>query len=198
MIVLNTYTAVSSNQTVQRKKNTKSCTIITSSSSELLSMLFMLHWYYPSVERAQYRLNKNFFSEILYTYTSDMKAPETSGFTFFLSMRSLNTTLLSCRMKQLSVHCGFLFARPFFIFSLFILESLAECEWIYSLWCSLDRIILQSYLMFLHRESQKSTWIIHCLSNYMWQDIYEEWIRSVLFCYFSEMEVYQVLWLHLL
>lgn len=184
------------------KKNKKSCSIIWSSSSVLLSMLFLLHWCYQTVERAQHGLNKFFFSEVLYTYTSGMEFPETCGFSIFLPIRSLKTTLPSCNLKPLSICCG-VFLQDLFlnIFSIFILESLTVCGWIYSLWCSFDRIIQQSYLMFLYRESQKSTWIsqcIHCLSNYMWQDTYEEWIRSVLFCYFSKMEVYPVLWLHLL
>lgn len=83
MTVLEEYNTSSPNQTVQSKKNYK---ILCDNQKFKLSNA--LHAFYaiviyPSVEIPQHRLKKNFFSEILYTYTSGMRAPETSGFMVF-------------------------------------------------------------------------------------------------------------------
>lgn len=101
----------------------------------------------------------------------------------------------------------FLFTRPFLIFfficseesvsvlvNLYLMIYTSSCFTGTELYCS---PISRSSM----RESQKSTWIsqcIYCLSNYTWQDTYKEWIWLVLFCYYNEMEVDQVLLLGLI
>lgn len=159
MALLEEYTTISANQTVQSKKNTKSCLIIRSSTSVLLSMLFLMHCCYPSVERAQQRLNKNFFSEILHTLTLPVWKPLKHLDLLFFSLWKVSTPHFQAVVwnHYLSIVFFCLQDLFFLIFSLFILENLAVCGWISTLLCTLDRIILQSCLMFLHRESQKST-----------------------------------------
>lgn len=129
--MLEEYTTISANQTVQSKKNTKSCLIIRNSNSVLLSMLFLMHCCYPSVERAQQRLNKNFFSEILHTLTLLVWKPLKHLDLLFFSLWEVSTPHFQAVVwnHYLSI-VVFLFARPFFFNIFFIYPRESGSVWV--------------------------------------------------------------------
>lgn len=127
-----------------------------------------------------------------------MKAPETSGFTN-IPLREVWTLHFQAVVLSHYLSIVVFVSKTFFLlFFLYLSWMVCQClgEFIaYDIHFKLfhsDRIMLYSISLSSIRESQKSTWIsqcIYCLSNYTWQDTYEEWIQSVLFCYYNEMEV---------